>query len=318
VAYVASTRARDILVVPAVGDEERDGWLAPLNKAIYPHRSKYRQSTKPSGCPQFKGDRTVLDRPFAYANSDEFSVKPGLHSPSAGEHSVVWWDPSSLRLNVPESFGLHQEDILAAEPADRASEGVRRYREWARHKDLALASGGKPRFEILTPSETLEPPPVLCKVSMESLPRTGVRPPGARFGTLLHAVLRDADLTPVPGQVAALVSIHGKLLDASDAEINAAREAVLAVLDHPLIRRARAAERCHRELPLLARLEDARLVEGTADLAFLEAGAWTLVDFKTDAHISSSRAQYERQLQWYAFALSKATGLKVTAILLAI
>jgi ATP-dependent exoDNAse (exonuclease V) beta subunit len=59
-------------------------------------------------------------------------------------------------------------------------------------------------------------------------------------------------------------------------------------------------------------------VEGTADLAFLEAGAWTLVDFKTDAHISSSRAQYERQLQWYAFALSKATGLKVTAILLAI
>ena len=36
VAYVAATRARDLLVVPAVGDEELDGWLSPLNKAIYP------------------------------------------------------------------------------------------------------------------------------------------------------------------------------------------------------------------------------------------------------------------------------------------
>ncbi len=38
VAYVAATRARDILVVPAVGDEPfpPDGWLTPLYKAIYP------------------------------------------------------------------------------------------------------------------------------------------------------------------------------------------------------------------------------------------------------------------------------------------
>ena len=29
--YVAATRARDLMVVPAVGDEECDGWLARLN-----------------------------------------------------------------------------------------------------------------------------------------------------------------------------------------------------------------------------------------------------------------------------------------------
>src|SRR5678815_1470948 len=33
VAYVAATRARDIIVVPAVGDEEREGWIQPLNTA---------------------------------------------------------------------------------------------------------------------------------------------------------------------------------------------------------------------------------------------------------------------------------------------
>ena len=36
-AYVAATRARDVLIVPAIGDEAYDGgWLDPLMPAIYP------------------------------------------------------------------------------------------------------------------------------------------------------------------------------------------------------------------------------------------------------------------------------------------
>ena len=36
-AYVAATRARDLLVVPAIGDEPWEGgWLDPLNRALYP------------------------------------------------------------------------------------------------------------------------------------------------------------------------------------------------------------------------------------------------------------------------------------------
>ena len=48
VAYVAATRARDLLVVPAVGDEPfPEGWLSPLNKAIYPSRANWRQFARP-------------------------------------------------------------------------------------------------------------------------------------------------------------------------------------------------------------------------------------------------------------------------------
>src|SRR5712671_3060104 len=36
VAYVAATRARDVLVVPVTGDEEPHGWLEPLNVSLYP------------------------------------------------------------------------------------------------------------------------------------------------------------------------------------------------------------------------------------------------------------------------------------------
>jgi len=58
VAYVAATRARDLLVVPVVGDEEREGWLSPLNKAVYPRTDRRRWSAVAPGCPPF-GYRTV-------------------------------------------------------------------------------------------------------------------------------------------------------------------------------------------------------------------------------------------------------------------
>jgi ATP-dependent helicase/nuclease subunit A len=60
-------------------------------------------------------------------------------------------------------------------------------------------------------------------------------------------------------------------------------------------------------------LEDGRLLEGIIDLAFLEPDRWVVVDFKTDT-IASVR--YERQLQWYVYALAKLTGLGATGHLL--
>jgi ATP-dependent exoDNAse (exonuclease V) beta subunit len=58
------------------------------------------------------------------------------------------------------------------------------------------------------------------------------------------------------------------------------------------------------------------IMEGVIDLAFVENDEWVVVDFKTDADISGHRAQYERQLQWYAYALSRLTGLRIRASLL--
>ncbi|HEY0284023.1 MAG TPA: UvrD-helicase domain-containing protein, partial [Vicinamibacterales bacterium] len=54
VAYVAATRARDLLVVPAVGDEEREGWIDPISRAIYPPNEVRRQQVGAPGCPAFK------------------------------------------------------------------------------------------------------------------------------------------------------------------------------------------------------------------------------------------------------------------------
>jgi ATP-dependent exoDNAse (exonuclease V) beta subunit len=310
VAYVAATRARDLLVVPVCGDEERDGWVRPLNKAVYPPRQQYRNAwPAPACCPKF-GEASVLSRPDDFVGQPEFSVKPGLHRAQAGGHGVVWWDPGALRLNVGGNFGLRQEDILADAGPD---DGLDRYHAWQRAREEAIERGEHPQFELLLPSEATGAPPAGFEGAIEideSLARPG-RPSGTRFGTLVHLVLRDIELTGGGAGAEALARMHGRVLGASPEEVEAAAEAARAAVAHPLIVRAAHAERCHRELPVMLRLEQNRLLEGVIDLAFLESGAWCIVDFKSDADLKAKRLHYRNQLQWYAAALAKITGQAV-------
>jgi ATP-dependent helicase/nuclease subunit A len=313
VAYVAATRARDLLVVPAVGDEERDGWLGCLNKAIYPPYNQRRVKATARGCPRFAGDATVLERPSDFAGRPEDSVRPGAHKPQAGNHEVVWWDPIALRLGIAPAFGLRQEDILAPEPAGRAREGIARYRRWRTERERAIERGQVPAFRMLSPARDAEMPPERLPVRVESISVAGARPGGRRFGTLVHAVLRDLDLRGTPDRIAGLARVHARLLDAPSEEAEAAAAAVEAAWAHPLVRRARGAARCHRELPVNLRLEDGRLIEGVIDLAFIEREQWVVVDFKSDV---PGAGRYERQVQWYLYALRKLTGREATGYLL--
>ena len=83
VAYVAATRARDLLVVPAVGDAKRRGWVQCLNDAVYPPEERWRRSEPAEGCPPF-GERTVASRPFDHDHQPERSVRPGRHRLGGG------------------------------------------------------------------------------------------------------------------------------------------------------------------------------------------------------------------------------------------
>src|SRR5262249_2707539 len=140
VAYVAATRARDLLAVAAVGDGERDGWLKPPKQTLYPKRASLRSSLPASLCPEF-GVATVLESPGEFDGLDEGSVRPGLHTPEFGDHEVVWWDPAILRLDVEPSLGLRQEDILRDDPAERAQASIAQYQEWKTAREQAVSTG---------------------------------------------------------------------------------------------------------------------------------------------------------------------------------
>lgn len=311
VAYVAATRARDLLVVPVVGDEEREGWLEPLNQAVYPPMMHQREAGAAEGCPKF-GRVSVLDRPPEY--DEEISVAPGLHKARKGGHPVVWWDPQILPPGQEERFGERQEEILADDPS-AVSESLAEHDAWLTERSRRIEVGSRPSLELVTATEAA-PSEFAGEIRVESAPRDSRRPAGKRFGALVHNVLRDVSLTAGRAEIEAIAKMQGRLLASPKAEVAAAARAVESALAHPLMERARAAARCHREYPVLLHLEDRRAVEGVIDLAFLEDGRWVVVDFKSDWDVNERIEEYRAQVGWYGLALSRIAGAAVDCYLL--
>ncbi len=321
VAYVAATRARDLLVVPGLGTgprpRSRVEWLAPLEKAIYPDRAEWARGEPAPGCPAF-GPRSLLQRPKGRI---EPSIRPGLHRPQTGDHAVVWWDPELLDLAVRPNFGLQRERILADDEAGQAGkEGLARYREWRDGRRSALRSGSTPSLEVMTVTGEPSPgdPPECPPVGLETHPIPDSRPTGPRFGTLVHTLLRDVRLDDGEPEIRRLARLHGRILGVTNRERRSAIQAVRSALEHPLLKRARAAQRRHREFPFVLTVEEGKLLEGTIDLAFQEDGRWIVVDFKTDVHLKPDDPGYVRQVQWYAYGLKQITGQPAEGWLLGI
>jgi len=291
-----------------VGDGALEGWLSPLNKAIYPSKSMFRNSTVAPACPNF-GEATVLLRPLEYEGPGESSVRPGLHAPEYGNHDVVWWDPAVLNLDVEPRLGLHYEDILAQDEHGRADESIRQYAEWKASRASRLDKGSVASLAVFIATEASEPPDGYAdRVEIIEVPRTGARPSGPRFGSLVHLILRDAPLTASKEFLSQLARTHGRLLAATDDEILCATVAVFDALQHPLLARVRQSDRIHRELPVTIPTETDAVFEGVIDLAFFEAGKWVIADFKTDVDQGDRQSRYRRQVGWYMRAMEQITG----------
>src|SRR5688572_28346634 len=156
VAYVAATRARDLLVVPAVGDEPyAEGWIAPLNGAVYPAEDARRVQAQAPGCPAFKSKDTVRVRPDGDPASI-VTVCPGEHrlGPPAADFSVVWWAPDNLSLGAQAPFGLRRDDLIVKDvnPAVLRKR-LETYKQWRASRDASVAAASKPSVEVLTATE---------------------------------------------------------------------------------------------------------------------------------------------------------------------
>jgi ATP-dependent helicase/nuclease subunit A len=324
VAYVAATRARDVLVVPAVGDEPfpRDSWLGPLNKAIYPARANWRRSRVAAGCPKGFGPSSVVARSMEYEQGgfeqDDFSVRPGLVQPEVGEHEVVWWDPFQLKLGEEQSQTLWQDEVLKETLQPDGGSSLAEYRAWQAERESVVLAGARPEVAVFLASQAVEDPPGDVEVEFLSAVTGPRKSAGRRFGTLVHAALRDVKFDASAEAARHAVELNARVLGATEEEVRSAAEAVWGALRHPIFARAQAAERCHREYPVTLKLDDGRMLEGMVDLAFVEKGGWIVVDFKTDADASERRVQYERQLRWYAYALAKLTGMQARGVLLGV
>ena len=209
VAYVAATRARDILVVPATGDDQPSGWLEPLNLALYPAPLERRQPRTAPGCPAF-GKETVLDRPPGLMAP--LSVAPGLHTPQAGAHEVVWWDPHVLELEREVEGGLRSNDLLVDD--GNSAEAAAAHADWQVRRSRAVESGVRPslRVETATARSMAEAAPVPATASPATAsPATMTQAMAtqamATLATATHATATPPAATPAtpPAKAAAEV-----------------------------------------------------------------------------------------------------------------
>jgi len=364
-AYVAATRARDVLVVPTIGDEVFEGgWLDPLMPATYPSPFARATVTAGPGCPAFPSRDSVLTRPdgdparpmtvppgmykFGLSAGDESEVvsreppsseprasafaKATADKPSPGSYSVVWWDPHVLALDADSGYGLRRDDLIVKDgkPADVAAR-LAEYRAWQEASNAARSAGRTPSLRIRTATTAAADRafdhPGAPEIHVVAISRSTERPFGPRFGALVHATLATVPLDASESTIAAVAAAQGRILPSpdtqqyADEEVYAACEVVTSVLRDRLFDRVRMAERsgqCERELPIMWTSPDGTLIEGTIDLAFEDAGALTVVDFKTDRELSTDLERYQRQLSMYCMALSTARGKPATGILMRI
>jgi ATP-dependent exoDNAse (exonuclease V) beta subunit len=325
-AYVAATRARDLLVVPALGDGPWDGgWISPLNRALYPSVDSRRSAARGPLCPAFKSKDTVLQRP----NDDPAgptTMCPGRHEfEDAGAYSVVWWDPNALSLGAKAPFGVRREDLIVKDVAKQViADGRGAYDAWQLARHDARARGAEPSIAVTTVREwslaaTLDGSHGECRIAdCRGVDQDRVR--GAAFGLLVHEVLATTPFDASRETLDNLAAAHARALGAAPEDGAAAASIARRVLAHELLTRARAADErgaCRRETPVTWVVPGGTIVEGIVDLAFEEDGAWTVIDYKTDAEIDADGGeQYRRQVTLYASAIAAATGQPARAVIM--
>jgi len=328
-AYVATTRAKELLVIPTVGEGRIDGWIDLLSAAVYPASAKRRAPEPAAGCPPFSGD-SVVGRPFDAQHGAEDSVAPGQHRPEAGQHAVVWWDPYLFDLQRRATGGVTQQDLLRAdEQVGAAERGLAEYatfraaREDTRVRGAAPSFASRPITELA--AEGKSPARSLPIEVLDSGAIRAGRPSGTRFGVLMHALLEHAVLENGARQsgeaLREVAAFIGRSIGASDAERERAVLDAKLALAHPLfarIERAFLRGELFREAPVTVCSVEGELCEGTVDLAFRELSAQgsriVLVDFKTDVELSDLQV-YSRQLALYADALGRALAEPVECVL---
>jgi ATP-dependent exoDNAse (exonuclease V) beta subunit len=333
VAYVAATRARDLLVVPAVGDEPfNGGWVSAMNAAIYPPVGRRRDFEPARGCPLFKSRDSVVERPNNEPASED-TVCPGLHQffpepaspePDRRQYSVVWWDPSLLVAPQDHVAGLRREELIAKDaPPHVVSEGMTAHKEWQASRADAIARASQPSLTVQRAGEwvtTAEAASIAWPdVDLVELPRLARLAGGRRFGVLVHAVLAHVPLSAATDVIEQVADVQGRVFGADPAEIEAATMAVARVLASPLLVSARHAHdrgRCRRETPVTLTTRAGVLVEGIVDLAFEDERGWTVVDFKTDQELSVALDRYKRQVGVYVEAIRRATARDVHGVLM--
>ncbi len=292
--YVAATRARDWLVLPAFFTERTRGYHDLLDEALPGWLSLPKEGLGP-------GSLSYRVEQLAHVPNQD----PEPIHPDVATLSRRWLESHSLALEqgqprrtvvVPSSLGHDSpKEPREIEPLDRSSETIDRGASSASGDSLSGTDAGV----------TLRSP--LRFVESGS---AGRERGAAIHDALFRANFDDWDATEKAAQ--RVFTEHGL-----EAEVEELMQHVRRTFESELGEAVRSAAQVERELPLVA-VESERIMEGYVDLAYLpqgveKDGGWVLVDYKTDQDASEkTRAAYQEQVRAYA-RMFASTGVGVGA-----
>ena len=222
-AYVAATRASDLLVVTAIGTQVwESGWLSSLADALYPASTDWACSRP---YPDYSGRTSVLDTPSKGAALP--SVMPGWHKPARGSHQVLWFDPLLISEEPPMAAGLSTHELIAGDPTLTSS----LYKKWSESSDAARERGRRRQQIVITATGSSgEYSPSKVRVETVTVGAATRQKFSRQFGRLVRGILQDIDLDASTSDLQTLAAAHARSMRRPGAEACAAAEIVRQVL----------------------------------------------------------------------------------------
>jgi ATP-dependent exoDNAse (exonuclease V) beta subunit len=227
-------------------------------------------------------DKTESNRVFVYRGLVRTVEKPTPALPAAQTITTVSPEPVALRT----------------------------YQEWESRLRATLTRGRetgviKAVTELAETRAAPEFSPGYGKLIGPSIRRSSLR-----LGRVVHNTLQRGDAN-------ATVPALSGLRDATERENT--QGLIASVQTSSVLARAKTATERFSELPFVLHSEG-RLLEGVIDFAFIEAGAWVVVDFTTDVVVEAEAEErakvYRPQLYVYALALERLTNRPVKELVL--
>ena len=193
-AYVAATRARDLLVVSAVGDISFTNKPEFLNKAgsrPYIPRCIQRPiaGESPSHRRVARGFVPLVCWMPRRNAVRRCSFCPGLHFGRKGNCEIVWFDPSLLDLSSKSDGGLEKEALLKGSP-EQVAAGVQQYNDWKAGRRAMIEIGSTPSFRVVEVTRVRTELPALpspVRIKVESPERQAK---GRHFGRVVTSFCR--------------------------------------------------------------------------------------------------------------------------------
>lgn len=233
-------------------------------------------------------------------------------------HNLSKWLDSVLSVGAVDHLGIAWEGVPGADEKPPLKTSVSSMvKKNVLHDPLPLTSCEEEEEDKRQPEEIVSP------LRLSDLP---ARPAfmeekhltGAQRGTMVHHVLSLIDLKALGENLDE--SLWQELRRLEELGCVTAEEG--NVINHgSLIRffqsaigqRMLRSPEVRREWGFNLRMEGDTLLQGVIDCAFMEDGGWVLMDYKTD-YITDEEAfiqRYAMQLEWYARALERITGVPV-------